>query len=142
MYIETDSEIYVSKNFKAKEYNTGNLPVWFVHPNLIILLQKIRDSIGTPIKINSGYRDLERNKQAGGSTSSRHLRGMAADISIKNRMEGVKILRTSYIHGCRRMAISSTFVHVDVDTPVSGEFDTWKYGDVEPITHEQIKNNT
>lgn len=44
------------------------------------LLQAIRDAWGKPIKVNSGYRCPRLNKAVGGSATSVHMRGWAADI--------------------------------------------------------------
>lgn len=45
-------------------------------------LQIIRNKVGVPIKINSGYRSPEHNTKIGGSKTSQHLLGKAADIVI------------------------------------------------------------
>ena len=47
-------------------------------------LQKIRDFLGEPIHINSGYRSPSHNTAIGGVTNSQHLLGKAADFSMKN----------------------------------------------------------
>lgn len=47
---------------------------------LALTLQKIRDHLGEPIHISSGYRCKELNDMIGGATSSDHLHGAAADI--------------------------------------------------------------
>ena len=47
-------------------------------------LQRLRDYLGVPIHINSGYRSFEHNKRIGGRKGSYHLKGMAADITVKN----------------------------------------------------------
>jgi zinc D-Ala-D-Ala carboxypeptidase len=46
------------------------------------ILQPLRDSIGLPIKITSGYRSPELNKAIGGSQNSQHSNGEAADIVV------------------------------------------------------------
>lgn len=45
-------------------------------------LQPLRDKLGMPIAVNSGYRCPEVNRGVGGSRTSFHLRGMAADIRL------------------------------------------------------------
>tara|TARA_R110000803_G_scaffold145396_2_gene211210 strand:+ start:11 stop:466 length:456 start_codon:yes stop_codon:yes gene_type:complete len=45
------------------------------------VLQPVRDRLG-PIIISSGYRSPELNKAIGGSTTSDHCKGFAADIQI------------------------------------------------------------
>lgn len=47
---------------------------------LITKLEQLRDWIGQPLKINSGYRTNEHNRKVGGSPKSQHLEGKAADI--------------------------------------------------------------
>lgn len=44
------------------------------------VLQKIRDRLGEPIHISSGYRSTELNDTICGATNSDHLFGAAADI--------------------------------------------------------------
>ena len=47
------------------------------------LLQPIRDHIGRPVRINSGYRCTARNAAThGSSATSQHVLGEAADISV------------------------------------------------------------
>ena len=45
-------------------------------------LQAVRDLLGRPIIISSGYRTLAHNKEVGGAENSLHINGMAADISV------------------------------------------------------------
>lgn len=44
------------------------------------LLDPLREAVGLPIKVNSGYRGPALNKRIGGATKSQHLIGEAADI--------------------------------------------------------------
>ena len=46
-------------------------------------LQRIRDKLGKPIKINSAYRCEKHNEIIGGAKNSQHKQGLAADIAIK-----------------------------------------------------------
>lgn len=45
-------------------------------------LQVIRDYVGKPIKINSGYRSPAQNTKVGGRSQSKHMLGQAADFVI------------------------------------------------------------
>ena len=47
-------------------------------------LQTIRDEIKQPLHINSAYRSSEHNKRIGGVKNSKHVLGLAADITCKN----------------------------------------------------------
>ena len=85
----------LSKNFSLKEMTKSqtalrrgidNEPGDEEEANLQQLceqvLQKVRDHFGKPVNVNSGYRSPELNKAIGGSTTSDHCKGMAADIEI------------------------------------------------------------
>ncbi len=48
------------------------------------VLQPLRDEIGWPIRVNSGYRCKTLNERVKGSATSQHLLGEAADLSIAN----------------------------------------------------------
>ena len=47
------------------------------------VLEEVRTRIGKPIIISSGYRSPEVNKAIGGSATSAHCQGLAADITVK-----------------------------------------------------------
>jgi len=46
------------------------------------VLQKVRDHYKRGVKVNSGFRHPDVNARVGGSRTSDHTRGMAADIEI------------------------------------------------------------
>ena len=54
---------------------------------LVVLLQCIREHFGKPLQITSGYRTAAHNAAVGGSKSSQHLLGRAADFYV----EGVDV---------------------------------------------------
>ena len=94
----------LSKNFTLSEltysnaadsYNIENTPGRIELENLKKLchevLQPIRDKFGKSIFINSGYRNPKVNRLVGGSSSSQHIKGEAADITVGSK-EGNKKL--------------------------------------------------
>jgi zinc D-Ala-D-Ala carboxypeptidase len=48
------------------------------------ILQPLRDAIGGPIKVSSGYRTPRLNRAIGGAKNSQHMVGEAADIQGLN----------------------------------------------------------
>lgn len=46
------------------------------------VLQVVRDAYGVGVKVNSGFRHPDVNAAVGGSKTSDHCKGMAADIEI------------------------------------------------------------
>ena len=69
---------------KAKKKRIDNTPtladIYHMQELCTYLLQPIRDAWGKPIKITSGFRCYRLNRLVGGSPTSVHMRGWAADI--------------------------------------------------------------
>ena len=51
---------------------------------LVVQLEIIRAHFNAPVIINSGYRNLEYNRNIGSKDTSQHVKGTAADIVIKD----------------------------------------------------------
>ena len=89
---------------------------------LAIQLQKIREYVGKPIRINSAYRSEAHNQAIGGVKTSQHILGKAADItidtftpdevvSIIENMLTNEMLGGFYIGG---LGSYNTFTHIDI----------------------------
>ena len=103
-------------NFKVNEFacSDGSDPV-FISPDLVKLLQQIRDHFGAPVTINSGWRSSTKNKAVGGAAQSQHLYGLAADITVKGvAPKKVYAYVDSLLPHSGGVGLYSTFVHVDV----------------------------
>jgi hypothetical protein len=85
----------LSKNFTLAEliksdvairHNINNTPNAGEINNLrelvVNVLQPIRDHYKQPVKVSSGYRTYSLNKTVGGSKTSDHMQGFAADIEV------------------------------------------------------------
>ena len=90
----------ITKNFSLAELTktrTGqeNVPNVQQKINLIALtknvLQPLRNLYGKPIAINSGFRCPTVNRAVGGSPTSQHLKGEAADITAGSKEENKKL---------------------------------------------------
>ena len=71
-------------------------PPQFIRDNLVYLaemvLEPVREIVGGPIRVTSGYRCPGVNSKVGGSQNSQHLVGQAADLQITERPRGMKKL--------------------------------------------------
>jgi len=112
-YKSKDGDLYLSKNFKVSEFacKDGSDKI-LIDPELVVILQNIRDYFGKPIIINSAYRTESWNKHENGASNSRHLYGMAADIKIRD-ISPTEIAKYAETIGVRGIGRYSTFVHVD-----------------------------
>ena len=78
-----DENIQLGKYFKVKEFACKDgSPIVFVDDYLYTILDILRNKIGKPVIITSGYRTPEWNAKCGGAKYSYHIRGMAADIRV------------------------------------------------------------
>lgn len=111
-----NGNVQLAPNFKVREFACSDgTDTVFISPDLVEVLQKIRDHFGKAVNINSGYRTEAKNKAVGGATYSQHKYGTAADISIK----GVTPLEVAkYAHSLLPksggVGLYKSFVHVDV----------------------------
>lgn len=72
------------KSNTAKQKGIDNTPTPEAEENLVLLIEKVLDPLreawGEPIIVTSGYRGEKLNKLVGGSKTSQHMTGQAADI--------------------------------------------------------------
>jgi len=91
----------LTNNFSLKELTVSetaarkgldNTPNETVTANLKTLaekiLQPVREYYGKSVRVNSGYRSPEVNASVGGSKTSDHCKGQAADIEINGVANG------------------------------------------------------
>lgn len=109
------NKIKISKNFYLHEFQCKDgSQLVMLDEALLQKLQELRDRIGLPIRINSGYRTPAHNKAIGGSPKSQHMLGKAADISV-NGWTAVKLAELCETLGFGGIGIykAQGFVHVD-----------------------------
>lgn len=79
--------VVVPKEGKTEYNNLKNL--------IENLLDPVRENLGKPIRVTSGYRPPRLNKAVGGASNSNHLYGLAADIHTGNdSTDNVKIIES------------------------------------------------
>lgn len=108
----------LSENFKSTEFDChgdGCCSMTKVDMDLVKILQKIRTHFGVATNINSGYRCPTHNKAVGGASQSYHMKGQAADISIRN-VAPSEVAKYAESIGVLGIGLYDTFVHVDTRT--------------------------
>lgn len=121
----------ITNNFRVQEFDSkdGKSMPAKVMINIIELaknLQVLRDYLQTSININSGYRSPDHNKKINGAKNSFHVKGMAADISVKGippkEVErAIRFLMAENKIKKGGLKAYRTFVHYDT----RGHYATW-----------------
>lgn len=75
---------------------------------------KNKDGSDIPFIITSGYR-CENHPESVKNPKSSHIKGLAADILVKNSRERAVILAALMNAGFSRFGIGHNFIHVDLD---------------------------
>jgi uncharacterized protein YcbK (DUF882 family) len=115
----------LSKNFTLNEFacKDGSKTITIDY-ELIEKLQQLRDKIGKPVSITSGYRSVAYNKECGGIPTSNHLLGKAADIKVSG-LSPLELAKAADRIGFKGIGVYPTFTHVDVCGSVSGDKIYW-----------------
>lgn len=111
----------LSAHFSRKEFVCKHCGMGApVDPQLVTLLERIREITGKPLVVISGSRCIPHNRAVGGVDGSQHVKGRAADIG-PGRVDG---------HRARALGATGVglrgrwAVHVDVRTSTPA---TWRY---------------
>lgn len=107
----------MSKYFKASEFKacTPSCSIDQMDPDFLALMDRIRESAGIPLVLNSAYRSKDYELKHGRSGSSAHTRGLAVDVRCNTSANRFKIVRAAIGWGVRRIGIGRNFVHIDND---------------------------
>ncbi len=108
------NNIQISKNFKLKEFQCKDgSQLVKIDSELLQKLQQLRDLIGKPIMVNSGYRTPEYNKRVGGAKNSYHMQGKAVDIKV-NGLSISELKANALEVGFNGVGVYKNFLHVDI----------------------------
>ena len=100
---------------------------------LLEMLDEVREIVGEPIIITSGFRTPAHTEAVGGKTpdadgngGSSHLKGLAVDIAIRHSRMRFKLINALFEVGINRIGIADNFIHIDID-PDKDENVIWTY---------------
>lgn len=87
----------LTRSATASRHGIDNTPTAEAQRNLTALVDNILDPLreawGRPITVTSGYRCPALNRAVGGSRTSHHLKGMAADITTGNKADNRRLFQ-------------------------------------------------
>lgn len=103
------------KYFKLTESTGGGHTVAELKPELVALLDKIREECGFPLKITSGMRTVGENWALKDAVSdSSHLDGSAVDLVVSDSVKRFKLVTVALKNGVTRIGQGKDFVHLDI----------------------------
>jgi uncharacterized protein YcbK (DUF882 family) len=101
-------------------------------PDFMVKLVKLRDLLGKPMKITSGYRSKETNDAVGGAENSPHMYGKAVDVYIQGA-DALRLIELALQVGFVGIGVSqkgqSRFIHIDTmdNSPNQPRPTIWSY---------------
>ena len=111
-----DSTRQLSPGFRVREFVCKGSDVVLIDDELVVLLQCIREHFGKPVHITSGYRTAEHNAAVGGSKSSQHLLGRAADFYVAETLLPGRGGIGRYPKDAKHPKRMTGWVHIDTRT--------------------------
>lgn len=106
---------YQAKYFNDEEFACpccGRLPDGGIDANLLEVLDKVREAIGRPLYVSSGFRCRVHNEDVGGVADSQHIHGRAADVYADD-VTPLQIAALAEQAGADGIGIYDDFVHID-----------------------------
>lgn len=106
---------WLSNNFNEREFACRHCGQVYVEPDLVTKLQALRDILGRPVKVTSGYRCPVHNRNIKGAPQSRHMQGQAVDLVVEG-VSPTAVAKVADQVGLGGIGIYATsgFTHVDV----------------------------
>jgi uncharacterized protein YcbK (DUF882 family) len=75
------NEIRVAPHFVLREFQCRCCGCVKLSPGLLERLEALREALGRPVVVTSGYRCPAHNRAVGGAARSLHMTGRAADVA-------------------------------------------------------------
>lgn len=117
--LKQDGEKALSAHFTVREFaSKDGADTVRIDPALITALEQLRTYLGAVITVYSGYRTKAHNRRIGGSRTSKHVRGLAADIVC--RRDGTTLPSTEVCCAAQDLGlpgiayIGPSSTHIDV----------------------------
>lgn len=115
----------ISKHFSAHELECPCCGGIDMDKEFLDWLDNYRDLLGRPIRPSSGYRCISHNAKCGGSPTSKHIQGTAADLPYRNGKELVDMVRLAITLGALGIGVYEKHIHVDIDPSRNAQVMWW-----------------
>ena len=107
--------LHATKDFTFEEFKCkcGTCGGGVMNAAFMQKLQALRDAYGKPMVPSSGFRCSAHNRKEGGSVTSMHLQGRAADIFCEDGPDKFEFIMLAAAAGFNGIGVAKTYVHVD-----------------------------
>jgi uncharacterized protein YcbK (DUF882 family) len=109
---DTNDREWPYRNFKRTEFASKDNGEFYWHQRTFDAVQRARDILAHPLRVNSGHRSWLYNIAIGGAPRSAHL-FIALDISTR-RYNRARIYHALKKAGFQSFGFYETFIHVDM----------------------------
>lgn len=105
------------KWFRLEEFNCTHTNLNFMDSTFLEQLDELRERVGFPMIVTSGYRDATHPAEARKEKPGTHNQGIAADIKVSNGFERMNIVHEAIKMGVfNGIGIHKDFIHLDTRT--------------------------
>ena len=103
------------KFFRLEEFNCTHTNLNEMDHEFLVKLDELRERVGFPFIITSGYRDATHPAEARKAEpgTGTHCQGIAADIKVSNGFERMNIVHEALKLGFGGIGVSKSFIHID-----------------------------
>ena len=103
------------KFFRLEEFNCTHTNKNEMDHEFLVKLDELRERVGFPFTITSGYRDATHPAEARKAEpgTGYHCQGLAADIAVSNGFERMNIVHEALKLGFGGIGVAKGFIHID-----------------------------
>jgi zinc D-Ala-D-Ala carboxypeptidase len=81
---------------------------------MLLFIEKVRQAMDEPMKVNSFYRCVAHNQNVGGTKDGAHTHGLAIDVATPDRLYRDRLVAIAIKCGVKGIGVYGTFVHLDL----------------------------
>ena len=96
------------EEFNCTHTNLNSMDLAFIHR-----LDELRERVGFPMIVTSGYRDATHPAEARKAEPGTHNQGIAADIKVSNGFERMNLVHEALKMSFGGIGVSKSFIHID-----------------------------
>ncbi len=109
------NDFQISRNFNLREFISPDTNEVKIDYRLVVICERLRRELDTPITITSGYRTKAHNKRVGGNKDSYHMKGLAVDMVAKEVSLRKLFIKATKIKGVGGLGwYQDSHIHIDI----------------------------